>query len=286
MAARPRPYTPLDNSFPGEKGVPEKCLEAHRAAVAANQMTYVDPISGLTAFTRLAHEKRGVCCGSGCRHCPYGHANVPGRRAAAATVSTTSTSAPPAASSTPTDAKGQQQQQQQRAAGAPPASTHHSSVTTKTGDDGTSSLFDGSRASKASTAFDLLGTLDEVNANIGLAVAYLDEAHGTARGKDVDAIASVLQVLRRTQHVLMTASSIVANPLDTPVRADMCARVAEETEAAHRALNAIDATLPQIISFIIPGGPRPAAQLHIARTVCRRAERVAVSANAAIEVRR
>jgi len=51
----------------------------HEAACARGESTYADPETGYTVFTRIAHLKRGKCCGSGCRHCPYGHEAVPGR---------------------------------------------------------------------------------------------------------------------------------------------------------------------------------------------------------------
>ncbi|XP_005073501.1 uncharacterized protein C1orf53 homolog [Mesocricetus auratus] len=50
--------------------------ELHRAACAAGQLSYVDPATGYVVFTRLAHLQRGACCGSACRHCPYGQVNV------------------------------------------------------------------------------------------------------------------------------------------------------------------------------------------------------------------
>ena len=49
----------------------------HEAACARGQATYRDPETGYTVFTRVAHLKRGKCCGSACRHCPYGHEAVP-----------------------------------------------------------------------------------------------------------------------------------------------------------------------------------------------------------------
>ena len=57
--------------------------EAHRGAVAAGQLQYTDPETGYQVFTQLASSKRGHCCGSGCRHCAYGHQNVPADRRAA-----------------------------------------------------------------------------------------------------------------------------------------------------------------------------------------------------------
>jgi hypothetical protein len=49
----------------------------HEAACARGEKTYADPETGYTVFTRLAHLERGKCCGSGCRHCPYGNAPSP-----------------------------------------------------------------------------------------------------------------------------------------------------------------------------------------------------------------
>lgn len=51
----------------------------HEAACARGETTYRDPETGYTVFTATAHLKRGKCCGSACRHCPYGHEAVPGR---------------------------------------------------------------------------------------------------------------------------------------------------------------------------------------------------------------
>ncbi|AWW75203.1 hypothetical protein CD351_12270 [Erythrobacter sp. KY5] len=49
----------------------------HEAACARGERKYTDPDTGYVVFTRLAHLERGECCGSACRHCPYGHENVP-----------------------------------------------------------------------------------------------------------------------------------------------------------------------------------------------------------------
>ncbi|XP_042557197.1 uncharacterized protein C1orf53 homolog [Dipodomys spectabilis] len=53
-----------------------RIVELHEAACAAGQLSYADPATGLAVFTRLAHLQRGSCCGSACRHCPYGQVNV------------------------------------------------------------------------------------------------------------------------------------------------------------------------------------------------------------------
>ena len=51
--------------------VPAAAVEAHRQAVEEGRTTYVDPATGYTVFTELAHRVRGYCCGNDCRHCPY-----------------------------------------------------------------------------------------------------------------------------------------------------------------------------------------------------------------------
>ncbi|XP_037681027.1 uncharacterized protein C1orf53 homolog [Choloepus didactylus] len=53
-----------------------RIAELHSAACAAGQLNYVDPATGFVVLTQLAHLQRGECCGSACRHCPYGQANV------------------------------------------------------------------------------------------------------------------------------------------------------------------------------------------------------------------
>ncbi|KAM5238658.1 uncharacterized protein C1orf53 homolog [Ctenodactylus gundi] len=53
-----------------------RIAELHAAACAAGQLNYVDPATGYLVLTRLAHLQRGTCCGSACRHCPYGQVNV------------------------------------------------------------------------------------------------------------------------------------------------------------------------------------------------------------------
>ncbi|XP_061239679.1 uncharacterized protein C1orf53 homolog isoform X1 [Bos javanicus] len=53
-----------------------RIAELHAAACAAGQLNYVDPATGYMVFTQLAHLQRGQCCGSACRHCPYGQINV------------------------------------------------------------------------------------------------------------------------------------------------------------------------------------------------------------------
>lgn len=63
----------------------------HEDACTRGEQSYRDPLTGYTVMTRLAHQLRGTCCGSNCRHCPYDHVNVPGRGAAAPGATPSST---------------------------------------------------------------------------------------------------------------------------------------------------------------------------------------------------
>ena len=55
----------------------EDVEDLHRAACSRGEEFYTDPATGFMVFTAVCHQKRGKCCGSGCRHCPYDHTNVP-----------------------------------------------------------------------------------------------------------------------------------------------------------------------------------------------------------------
>ena len=58
-------------------GLPPAVVALHAEACAAGELSYIDPATGYTVFTEAYHRKRGRCCGSGCRHCPFGHIAVP-----------------------------------------------------------------------------------------------------------------------------------------------------------------------------------------------------------------
>ncbi|XP_037351848.1 uncharacterized protein C1orf53 homolog [Talpa occidentalis] len=81
--ARPGPRSPRRPERAGRRPAREeltaaerRIAELHAAACAAGQLTYVDPATGYVVLTQLAHLQRGKCCGSACRHCPYGQVNV------------------------------------------------------------------------------------------------------------------------------------------------------------------------------------------------------------------
>ncbi len=137
---------------------------------------------------------------------------------------------------------------------------------TKTGDDGTTGLFRAARVPKDHPRIEAYGTVDELNAFLGLARAEpLPEA--------VDAI------LETVQHELFDLGAELATP---DAEAQGMALLDEAAVARlEAAIDRLDAVLPPLKQFILPGGNRPTALLHVARVVCRRGERALVSLRAA-----
>ena len=137
-------------------------------------------------------------------------------------------------------------------------------VYTRTGDEGRTALAGGQRIPKDDLRIEAYGTLDELNGFIGLARESAREL------PQLDAI------LRRVQHELFNAGSILAT-----LPEDVHPRQARVTPAEWRQLefeiDAMNEGLPPLRSFVLPGGCRLNAELHICRTVCRRAERICVT---------
>lgn len=129
-----------------------------------------------------------------------------------------------------------------------------SRIYTRTGDDGSTGLGDGSRVSKDAARVEAYGTVDETNAQIGLLRAMLVADHD----------AQVM--LEHIQHDLFDAGGELCIPGHSLVTAAYATRL----EAA---IDQINASLPPLKDFILPGGSPAAAQAHVARTVARRAER-------------
>jgi cob(I)alamin adenosyltransferase len=131
-------------------------------------------------------------------------------------------------------------------------------IYTRGGDKGETSLGDGSRASKLDCRIGAFGTVDELNAAIGVAVA--GELDDNAR-----------PVLERVQNELFDVGADLSVPYGV---GDGRLRVTQEQiDALEQDCDAFNATLPELKSFVLPGGTEAAARLHVARTVCRRAER-------------
>ena len=133
-------------------------------------------------------------------------------------------------------------------------------IYTGTGDKGTTSLVGGQRVSKASERIESYGTIDELNSFIGLLITAMEE------GPDADFLSFV-------QHKLFNIGSYLATDQET-TEIQVPSRVTEESVARiEREIDRLDAELPKMRAFILPGGCRSAALAHVCRTVCRRAER-------------
>jgi cob(I)alamin adenosyltransferase len=139
-------------------------------------------------------------------------------------------------------------------------------IYTKTGDDGSTALSTGRRVSKSDLRVAVYGTVDETNAAVGLA-----RLHAAAEAPDVDAM------LERIQHDLFDLGADLCTP-DTgePLGYEPLRIVEAQVERLEREIDAMNAHLAPLRSFVLPGGTATAAHLHLARTVCRRAERLAV----------
>lgn len=144
-------------------------------------------------------------------------------------------------------------------------------VYTKRGDSGQTSLAGGQRVAKNDLRIEAYGTVDELNSFIGLARESAREL------PELDGI------LKRVQHELFNLGSILAT-LPADVHPHQARITAAETEQLEREIDRMNEGLPALRSFVLPGGSRLNAELHICRTVCRRAERICVALAAAAEV--
>ena len=150
-------------------------------------------------------------------------------------------------------------------------------IYTKTGDKGETSLYGGTRVSKAAARVESYGTLDELNAFIGLAKAEISDE-------------KVLNQLQKIQFDLFTVGSEAATPTDKLLlanrknRLDLMISEKEITEL-ELWMDDFDAELEPLKFFILPSGGKAAATVHVCRTVCRRAERAMVFLNETEEVR-
>src|SRR3954454_15356859 len=150
-------------------------------------------------------------------------------------------------------------------------------IYTKTGDDGTTGLIGGGRVRKCDPRIECYGTVDELNAAIGLAVSALAGGGGTASaGADAAGEADLAAHLRQVQNDLFVIGSHLATPDESPHRTALPVLDEQMVTRLEMQIDAAEAQLPKLRNFILPGGAESAARLHVARTVCRRAERLLV----------
>ena len=143
-------------------------------------------------------------------------------------------------------------------------------IYTKTGDDGTTSLFGGARVRKHHLRIEAYGTVDELNSSIGL-----------ARSVDVSSVLDPL--LERIQHDLFVLGSDLATPL-TKRNVSVPRILESQVLWLERQIDEFDSKLPPLTVFVLPAGSAFAAHLHVCRTICRRAERLTVQVSDTEEI--
>lgn len=138
---------------------------------------------------------------------------------------------------------------------------------TKRGDEGKTSLFDGSEVRKDHARVEAYGGIDELNSFMGVAIAMADE-----RKPFVEATV-LIERMQLIQSELFHLGADLATPEDTRRRDRVPAIGDAEPKRLEGWIDEASAAAPELTSFVLPGGDLLAAQLHVCRTVCRRAER-------------
>jgi cob(I)alamin adenosyltransferase len=139
-------------------------------------------------------------------------------------------------------------------------------IYTKRGDSGETSLAGGQRVPKDSLRIEAYGTVDELGAAIGVVSMSCNDP----------AVAPLAAIIRRVQHELFNLGSILATKPED-VHPKQARITPTEIAQLEREIDAMNEDLPPLRSFVLPGGTRLNAELHVARTVCRRAERLLVA---------
>ena len=140
-------------------------------------------------------------------------------------------------------------------------------INTRTGDDGTTGLVDGSRCPKHSARINAMGMVDEANSAIGLAAVTMTGAPGAE--------------ITRIQNDLFDLGADIATPGEDFEPGEMTLRIVQsQVDWLEGAIDAANEQLDPLTSFILPGGSEAGAALHLARAISRRAERALVSAAA------
>jgi cob(I)alamin adenosyltransferase len=231
--------------------------EAHQQALRQGALTYKDASTGFTVLTQKAHLQRGQCCGNQCRHCPYGWANV--KTSDDRRDHLVESGDAPAITELLEQLKAKEVKTGGRHGGR---LTKKNVPYTRTGDKGTSQLMTGERRSKTDDAFEAMGTVDELASVVGVVhTQQLDEPLNEW----------LLEVMSR----LFDIGSHVAKPMADFESKNGVGGGFDQSHLDHLEtwIDTLTEDLPELVSFILPTGTPASAQLHVARTVCRRAER-------------
>ena len=149
-------------------------------------------------------------------------------------------------------------------------------IYTRTGDDGTTGLVDGSRVFKTDARLHAIGEVDEANSALGLAIQALESESGYM---------ALVAGLRRIQNDLFDLGADIATPGETFVPSPMELRIVpSQVDWLEAEIDAANDQLPSLTSFILPGGSAPASHMHMARAISRRAERALVAASQDVSI--
>jgi cob(I)alamin adenosyltransferase len=149
-------------------------------------------------------------------------------------------------------------------------------IYTRTGDDGTTGLVDGSRVSKTDARLQAIGEVDETNCALGVAIQALEADDGDT---------ALIAGLRRIQNDLFDLGADIATPGESFEPSPMELRiVAAQVDWLEAAIDSANAQLPPLTSFILPGGSAAAGHMHMARVITRRAERALVAASLSVSI--
>ena len=148
-------------------------------------------------------------------------------------------------------------------------------IYTRTGDDGSTGLATGMRCAKYHPRINAYGTVDEANAALGLAMVALEH-----EGTNYDNIIDIEAMILRIQNDLFDLGADLSTPETSKDSAQTPLRITEgQVERLEQEIDQLNKELQPLSSFILPGGNQVSAHLHMARTICRRAEREMVELN-------
>lgn len=161
-------------------------------------------------------------------------------------------------------------------------------IYTKKGDQGETSLVDGSKKSKSNLRLKTYGTLDELNSHIGLLISLLsveqsNKNKGSVSVSTVPDFSEDFEFLKQVQVWLFHLGSQLACS-DPKVSQKLPALTGDEINKIEYNIDSLEVSLPELKNFILPGGHQSSSQAHICRTVTRRAERLCVALNEEVKL--
>lgn len=262
--------------------------DAHLAACRRGETLYLDPATGLSCFTEVAHLQRGVCCGNRCRHCPYGWQNVRNAR-----HGTKPTPAKLPSGDKVASARLLRDEFGLLSDGTVVATNGGGRTTmiqknvpyTRRGDAGKSRLPSGENRQKDDPLFEAMGTVDELCSFVGVCHAHLVATFPDDPLTNdwlVDVMSRLFDIgsliaAQKQQRVETDDDNDDSNDDDNDDDDDdddVRDSFASHVTRLEQWIDDLTARLPNLTSFILPTGSILSAHFHVARTVCRRAERL------------